>query len=69
MFNDRPAVLRRIGGAAGDGVRRLEMAESSKIVRQALETIPEGEIRARVPRNITVALIDSRDVIAPEIDR
>jgi NADH-quinone oxidoreductase subunit D len=33
-------------------VRCLEMAESSKIVRQALETIPEGEIVAKVPRNI-----------------
>jgi NADH-quinone oxidoreductase subunit D len=26
------------------------MAESSKIVRQALETLPEGEIMAKVPR-------------------
>ena len=33
-------------------VRCLEMAESSKIVRQALETMPEGEIIAKVPRNI-----------------
>jgi NADH-quinone oxidoreductase subunit D len=44
-------------GTVGDAfdryyVRCLEMAESSRIVRQALETIPEGEIRARVPRNI-----------------
>ncbi len=31
-------------------VRCLEMAESSKIVRQALETIPEGDIVAKVPR-------------------
>jgi NADH-quinone oxidoreductase subunit D len=31
-------------------VRCLEMAESSKIVRQALETLPEGEIMAKVPR-------------------
>ena len=31
-------------------VRCLEMAESSKIVRQALETIPDGEIMAKVPR-------------------
>ena len=31
-------------------VRCLEMAESSKIVRQALETLPEGEIVAKVPR-------------------
>jgi NADH-quinone oxidoreductase subunit D len=42
-------------GAVGDSydryyVRCLEMAESSKIVRQALETIPEGEIMAKVPR-------------------
>ncbi len=33
-------------------VRCLEMAESSKIVRQALETLPEGEILAKVPRNV-----------------
>jgi len=34
-------------------VRCLEMAESSKIVRQALETIPEGDIMApKVPRNL-----------------
>jgi NADH-quinone oxidoreductase subunit D len=44
-------------GTAGDSydryyVRCLEMAESSKIVRQALETMPEGEITAKVPRNI-----------------
>ncbi len=44
-------------GTPGDSfdryyVRCLEMAESSKIVRQALETIPEGEITAKVPRNI-----------------
>jgi NADH-quinone oxidoreductase subunit D len=31
-------------------VRCLEMAESSKIVRQALETMPDGEIAAKVPR-------------------
>jgi NADH-quinone oxidoreductase subunit D len=31
-------------------VRVLEMAESSRIVRQAIETIPEGEITAKVPR-------------------
>src|SRR5512145_2197264 len=31
-------------------VRCLEMAESSKIVRQALETLPDGEIMAKVPR-------------------
>ncbi len=44
-------------GTSGDSfdryyVRVLEMAESSKIVRQALETIPEGEILAKVPRNL-----------------
>jgi NADH-quinone oxidoreductase subunit D len=42
-------------GAVGDSfdryyVRCLEMAESSKIVRQALESMPEGEIVAKVPR-------------------
>jgi NADH-quinone oxidoreductase subunit D len=42
-------------GAVGDAfdryyVRCLEMAESSKIVRQALETLPEGDILAKVPR-------------------
>jgi NADH-quinone oxidoreductase subunit D len=44
-------------GTSGDSfdryyVRILEMAESSKIVRQALESMPEGEITAKVPRNI-----------------
>jgi NADH-quinone oxidoreductase subunit D len=33
-------------------VRCLEMAESSKIVRQALDTIPDGEFMAKVPRRI-----------------
>ena len=33
-------------------VRVLEMAESAKIVRQALEKIPEGEIAAKVPRKV-----------------
>jgi NADH-quinone oxidoreductase subunit D len=33
-------------------VRVLEMAQSSRIVRQALETVPEGEIQAKVPRKI-----------------
>jgi NADH-quinone oxidoreductase subunit D len=42
-------------GTVGDSfdryyVRCLEMAESSKIVRQALESMPEGEIMAKVPR-------------------
>jgi NADH-quinone oxidoreductase subunit D len=31
-------------------VRMLEMVESSKIVRQALDSMPEGEIIAKVPR-------------------
>jgi NADH-quinone oxidoreductase subunit D len=31
-------------------VRVLEMAQSSRIVRQALEQMPEGEITAKVPR-------------------
>jgi NADH-quinone oxidoreductase subunit D len=31
-------------------VKCLEMAESSKIVRQALENMPEGEVCAKVPR-------------------
>jgi NADH-quinone oxidoreductase subunit D len=44
-------------GTPGDSfdryyVRCLEMAESSKIVRQALEAMPEGEVMAKVPRNI-----------------
>jgi NADH-quinone oxidoreductase subunit D len=44
-------------GTVGDSydryyVRCLEMAESSKIVRQALESMPDGEIVAKVPRNI-----------------
>ena len=33
-------------------VRCLEMKESSKIVRQALDTLPEGEFMAKVPRRI-----------------
>ena len=33
-------------------VRVLEMKQSSQIVRQALETLPEGEITAKVPRKI-----------------
>jgi NADH-quinone oxidoreductase subunit D len=43
-------------GAVGDSfdryyVRCLEMAESSKIVRQALESLPEGDVMApKVPR-------------------
>jgi len=42
-------------GAVGDcwdryAVRVLEMLESSKIVRQALAKLPEGEIMAKVLR-------------------
>ncbi len=33
-------------------VRVLEMLESSRIIRQALETLPEGELMAKVPRKI-----------------
>lgn len=36
-------------------VRVLEMAESSRIVRQALEKIPEGEFLAKVPRKLKPA--------------
>ncbi|MFT3917044.1 MAG: NADH-quinone oxidoreductase subunit D [Anaeromyxobacteraceae bacterium] len=32
--------------------RCLEMAQSSRIVRQALESLPEGEIAAKVPRKV-----------------
>jgi NADH-quinone oxidoreductase subunit D len=44
-------------GAVGDCfdryyVRVLEMAQSSRIVRQALEKLPEGELMAKVPRKI-----------------
>ena len=44
-------------GTVGDAfdryyVRVLEMMESSKILRQALATLPEGEITAKVPRKI-----------------
>jgi NADH-quinone oxidoreductase subunit D len=33
-------------------VRCLEMVQSSRIVRQALESLPEGEIAAKVPRKV-----------------
>ncbi len=44
-------------GQVGDAFDRyycrcLEMAQSSRIVRQALESIPEGEYMAKVPRRI-----------------
>jgi NADH-quinone oxidoreductase subunit D len=50
-------VGRGFKGTVGDAfdryyVRVLEMAESAKIVRQALANIPEGEITAKVPRKI-----------------
>jgi NADH-quinone oxidoreductase subunit D len=32
--------------------RCLEMGQSSRIVRQALESLPEGEIAAKVPRKV-----------------
>ena len=46
-----------LAGKVGDTfdrywVRMLEMRESSRIVRQALEKIPEGEFMAKVPRRI-----------------
>ena len=50
-------VGRGFHGTPGDAydryyVRVLEMAESSKIVRQALEKIPDGAIMAKVPRKL-----------------
>jgi NADH-quinone oxidoreductase subunit D len=44
-------------GTVGDAfdryhVRVLEMMESSRIVRQALESLPEGDIMAKVPRKV-----------------
>jgi NADH-quinone oxidoreductase subunit D len=46
-----------IAGKVGDAfdrywVRIQEMLESSRITRQALEKIPEGEFMAKVPRKI-----------------
>jgi NADH-quinone oxidoreductase subunit D len=35
-----------------EAINDLTEAESSRIIRQALETIPDGEIRAKVPRTI-----------------
>jgi NADH-quinone oxidoreductase subunit D len=56
-FKFEVPVGRGIFGTPGDAfdrywVRMLEMAQSSRIVRQALETIPEGDITAKVPRKI-----------------
>ncbi len=50
-------VGRGIAGKVGDAfdrywVRVQEMRESARIVRQALEKIPEGEFMAKVPRRI-----------------
>jgi NADH-quinone oxidoreductase subunit D len=50
-------VGRGLRGTVGDAfdryqVRVLEMMESSKIVRQALDKVPEGEVMAKVPRKI-----------------
>jgi NADH-quinone oxidoreductase subunit D len=50
-------VGRGFRGTEGDAfdryyVRVLEMAQSSRLVRQALEKIPDGEITAKVPRKI-----------------
>jgi NADH-quinone oxidoreductase subunit D len=51
------STITSLRGTAGDAfdryyVRILEMAQSSRIVRQALETIPEGDLTAKVPRKI-----------------
>jgi NADH-quinone oxidoreductase subunit D len=56
-FKFEVPVGRGFHGTPGDAydryyVRVLEMAESSKIVRQALEKIPEGPIMAKVPRKL-----------------
>jgi NADH-quinone oxidoreductase subunit D len=56
-FRFQVPVGRGFQGTLGDcfdryTVRCLEMAESSKIVRQALESLPEGEVMAKVPRRI-----------------
>jgi NADH-quinone oxidoreductase subunit D len=56
-FKFQVPVGRGFRGVSGDAfdryyVRVLEMAESSKIVRQAVEKLPEGEIAAKVPRKV-----------------
>ena len=56
-FRFQVPVGRGFRGTTGDCfdryyVRCLEMAESSKIVRQALDTLPGGEFMAKVPRRI-----------------
>ncbi len=56
-FRFQVAVGRGWKGVVGDCfdryyVRVLEMGESSRILRQALEKLPEGEVQAKVPRRI-----------------
>jgi NADH-quinone oxidoreductase subunit D len=56
-FEFEVPIGRGFRGTAGDCfdryyVRVLEMMQSSRIVRQALQSIPEGEITAKVPRRI-----------------
>jgi NADH-quinone oxidoreductase subunit D len=56
-FKFEVPVGRGFRGISGDAydryyVRVIEMLESSKIVRQALQTMPDGEIMAKVPRRI-----------------
>jgi NADH-quinone oxidoreductase subunit D len=56
-FKFEVPVGRGLFGTVGDCydryyVRIQEMAQSSRIVRQALDTIPEGEIMAKVPRKV-----------------
>jgi NADH-quinone oxidoreductase subunit D len=56
-FKFEVPVGRGFRGVSGDAydryyVRVLEMLESSKICRQALQTMPEGEIMAKVSRRI-----------------
>ncbi len=56
-FKYEVPVGRGFRGATGDAfdryyVRVLEMGQSSRIVRQALEKIPEGDFMAKVPRKL-----------------
>jgi len=56
-FKFEVPVGRGWAGTVGDAfdryyVRVLEMAQSSRIVRQALEKLPDGEYMAKVPRKI-----------------
>jgi NADH-quinone oxidoreductase subunit D len=56
-FKYEVPVGRGFRGVSGDAfdryyVRVLEMAQSSRIVRQALERIPDGEFMAKVPRKL-----------------